>query len=140
MNRNENEKKFIQSEGYDDNTFEQLLLSAYSQEVVSNDMKVRLKNRLDCQRVMRTDSVSFWWLPATLATIISFALAGILCVVYVVVNINGARSWMPNLLQLVSEIWLKIHLAVIVLEVIVSWLVTILGVWKGNLVKSARIM
>ena len=140
MNRNENEKKFIQSEGYDDNTFEQLLLSAYSQEVVSNDMKVRLKNRLDCQRVMRTDSVSFWWLPATLATIISFALAGILCVVYVVVNINGAWSWMPNLLQLVSEIWLKIHLAVIVLEVIVSWLVTILGVWKGNLVKSARIM
>lgn len=140
MNRNENEKKFIQSEGYDDNTFEQLLLSAYSQEVVLNDMKVRLKNRLDCQRVMRTDSVSFWWLPATLATIISFALAGILCVVYVVVNINGARSWMPNLLQLVSEIWLKIHLAVIVLEVIVSWLVTILGVWKGNLVKSARIM
>ncbi|MBQ4057640.1 MAG: hypothetical protein IJD40_01765 [Lachnospiraceae bacterium] len=140
MNRNENEKKFIQSEGYDDNTFEQLLLSAYSQEVVSNDMKVRLKNRLDCQRVMRTDSVSFWWLPATLATIISFALAGILCVVYVVVNINGACSWMPNLLQLVSEIWLKIHLAVIVLEVIVSWLVTILGVWKGNLVKSARIM
>ena len=140
MNRNENEKKFIQSEGYDDNTFEQLLLSAYSQDVVSNDMKVRLKNRLDCQRVMRTDSVSFWWLPATLATIVSFALAGILCVVYVVVNINGAHSWMPNLLQLVSEIWLKMHLAVIALEVIVSWLVTILGVWKGNLVKNARIM
>lgn len=140
MNRDDREKNFIQGEVFNEDALEHLLQSAYSQEVVSGDMKVRLKNRLECQKVMRSDSVSFWWLPATLATVISFALAAFLCVVYVVVNINGAHSWMPNLLQMVSEIWLKFHLAMIILEVIVSWVVTILGVWKGNLVKSARIM
>lgn len=140
MNRDDMDKKFIQSEALDDNTLEQLLCSAYSEETVADDMKVRLKNRLECQKAMQSDGVSFWWLPATLATVVSFALAGILCVVYVIVNINGVHSWMPNLLQMVSEACLKVQLVMLGLEVIGSWLMTIFGVWKGNLVKSARIM
>ena len=140
MNRDKSEKKFTQRESVNDSTLEQLLQSAYSEETVADDMKVRLKNRLECQKAMQSDGVSFWWLPATLATVVSFALAGILCVVYVIVNINGAHSWMPNLLQMVSEVCLKIQLLLLGLEVIGSWLVTILCIWKGNLVKSARIM
>lgn len=140
MNRDDMDKKIIQSEDFDENKLEQLLQSAYSEETVADDMKVRLKNRLECQKAMQSDGVSFWWLPATLATVVSFALVGILCVVYVLVNINGAHSWMPNLLQMVSEVCLKIQLLLLGLEIIGSWLVTILSVWKGNLVKSARIM
>lgn len=140
MNREDSEKNFIQGEYFNADTMEQLLQSAYSQEVVPNDMKVRLKNRLECQKAMETGSVSLWWLPATVATVISFAVAAFLCVIYVVVNINGAHSWMPNLLQFVSEVWLKFNLAMVALEVTISWIVTLLGVWKGNLVKSARII
>lgn len=140
MNCEKNEKNFIPDESVHADMLEQLLQSAYSQEAVTNDMKVRLKNRLECQKAMRSDGVSFWWLPATIATVISFALAVFLCVVYVVVNVNGAHSWMPNMLQFISEIWLKFHLAMLVLEVVASWAVTILGLWKGNLVKGARLM
>lgn len=140
MNYEKNEKNFISDECVHKDTLEQLLQSAYSQEAVSNDMKVRLKNRLECQKAMRSEGVSFWWLPATIATVISFAVAIFLCVVYVVININGVHSWMPNLLQFVSEIWLKIHLAMLGLDVVVSWIVTVLGLWKGNLVKGARLM
>jgi len=72
-------------------------------------------------------------------TVTSFAIAAILGVLYVVININGANTWMPNFLQFVSEIWLKVHLIVLGIEVMISWLFTVVGVWKGNLVENAKL-
>lgn len=118
---------------------EELLQEAYSTEPVPEEVNVRLKNQLMCRQAAQGQGVSFWWLPATLNTIISIAAGAILYLAYVIINIKGANSWMPNLLQLLSELWLKGCLAVIGFEMAVSWLVTILGTWKGNLFRSARI-
>ena len=119
---------------------ETMLQQAYSAESVPAGVNTRLQNRLACREVMTTNSVSFWWLPATISTILSIAFSIILCLGYVLVNIAGANSWMPNLLQLVSEPWLKLHLVVIALEVVISWLITFISVWKGNLVRSAKML
>ena len=129
--------------GYDRQTpdaMDQMLQSIYTEETAPQDMKIRLQNRLACQKAMESGRVSFWWLPATIMTVVSFAFAALLLLFYVMVNLTGSFSWMPNLLQLVSGVWLKLHLLVIVVEVLVSWTFTLIGVWKGNLVKSARMM
>ena len=116
-----------------------MLRSLYPEESTPQDMKIRLQNRLACQKVMETKGVSFWWLPAMVMTVTSFAVAAMICVLYVVININGANTWMPNLLQFVSEIWLKLHLIALGAEVLLSWLFTMVGVWKGNLVENAKL-
>ncbi len=120
-------------------TMDAMLHSLYSKEATPEDMKIRLQNRLACQKVMEARGVSFWWLPATIMTVTSFAIAAILGVLYVVININGANTWMPNFLQFVSEIWLKVHLIALGIEVMISWLFTVVGVWKGNLVENAKL-
>lgn len=117
-----------------------MLENVYDTEGVPSGVNTRLKNRLECRQVMGTGRFSFWWLPATVATVISVSVGIILCLLYVVINITGAHFWMPNLLQLVSEAWLKTHLLAITMEAAVSWLITLIGVWKGNLVGSARLM
>ncbi len=130
---------FIKDEQPTD-SLEQLLRSAYEKDAVPLDAKIRLQNRIACQKAMQTGNTSFWWLPATVATTISLAVAALLCMFYVVININGVYVWMPNLLQRISEVWLKWNLFVISFEVMISWLITFIGVWKGNLVTSARMM
>lgn len=120
-------------------TMDTMLHSLYSKETTPEDMKIRLQNRLACQKAMESRGVSFWWLPATIMTVTSFAIAAILGVLYVVININGANTWMPNFLQFVSEIWLKVHLIALGIEVMISWLFTVVGVWKGNLVENAKL-
>lgn len=133
------EENRIQEHGTDSEQLEQMLKKAYSTERVPEEINIRLKNQLACRRVMTTGRVSFWWLPATISTVVSIAFAIILYLLYIIINIKGANSWMPNLLQFVSETWLKIHLAVIALETMASWIITFFGVWKGNLIRSAKL-
>lgn len=128
----------IQEHGMDSEFLEQMLRQAYSTECVPEETNIRLYNQLACRRVMASGRVSFWWLPATISTVVSAAFAIILCLLYVIINIKGADFWMPNLLQLISETWLRIHLAAIAMETMASWIITFLGVWKGNLVRSAK--
>lgn len=135
----ENEKNFIQTTGQNTDEIDEMLTSIYTEERTPQDVKVRIQNRLACQKVMETKGVSFWWLPATMMTVISFAIATMICVLYVVININGSQSWMPNFLQFVSEIWLKLHLVVLAAQVLLSWLFTLIGIWQGNLFKNAKI-
>lgn len=121
-------------------SLDSVLQSMYHKEPVSQDVKIRLKNRLECQKAMETGHVSLWWLPATFMTVVSFALSVYMCVGYVVININGAIFWMPNFLQFVSGLCLKVQLTILGTGVLASWLITVIGVWKGNLVKGARIL
>lgn len=129
----------IQKHEADFELLEQMLESAYSTEHVPEEINIRLKNQLACRRAMAAGRVSFWWLPATISTVVSAAFATILYLFYVIINIKGADFWMPNLLQFVSEAWLKIHLTAIALETMVSWAITFLGIWKGNLIRSAKL-
>lgn len=123
----------------EENELEQLLQSAYATEGVPEDVNIRLKNRLARQQAMEESRFSLWWLPATAGTVISVAFGLILFLAYVIINIMSDGFWMPNLLQLVSGVWLKLHLVFLAVEIVISWIVTILGVWKGNLVRGARI-
>lgn len=123
----------------EENELEQLLQSAYAIDGVPKEVNIRLKNQLACQKAMEESRVSLWWLPAAAGTVVSIAFGLILFLAYVIINIKSDSFWMPNLLQLVSAFWLKLHLAFLAAEIIISWIVTILGVWKGNLVQGARI-
>lgn len=135
----ENEKNFIQTTAYSATAIDDMLTSIYSEERAPQDVKIRMQNRLACQKVMEAKGVSFWWLPATIMTVVSFAIATMVCVLYVVINMNGSQSWMPNLLQFVSEIWLKLHLVALGVQVLVSWMFTLIGIWQGNLIKNAKL-
>lgn len=135
----ENEKNFIQTTAYSATAIDDMLTSIYSEERAPQDVKIRMQNRLACQKVMEAKGVSFWWLPATIMTVVSFAIATMVCVLYVVINMNGSQSWMPNLLQFVSEIWLKLHLVALGVQVLVSWVFTLIGIWQGNLIKNAKL-
>ena len=122
-----------------ENELEQLLQSAYAKESVPEEVNIRLKNQLAKRQAMEESRFSLWWLPATAGTVISVAVGLILFLTYVIINIKSDGFWMPNLLQLVSGLWLKFHLAFLVVEIAISWIVTFVGVWKGNLVQGARI-
>lgn len=121
------------------NELEQLLQSAYATDGVPKEVNIRLKNQLARQQAMEESRFSLWWLPATAGTVVSIAVGLILFLAYVIINIKSDSFWMPNLLQLVSAAWLKLHLLFLATEVAISWIVTIVGVWKGNLVRGARI-
>lgn len=116
-----------------------MLYAAYSGNGVPENVTLRLKNQLACRKVTDTDKASLWWLPATISTVLCTAFSIICCIIYCIINIQGAASWMPNLLQAVSGIWLKIHLAALVLDIAVSWIITFVGIWKGNLFRGAKI-
>ena len=78
----------IQEHGMDSEFLEQMLRQAYSTECVPEETNIRLYNQLACRRVMASGRVSFWWLPATISTVVSAALAIILCLLYVIINIK----------------------------------------------------
>lgn len=135
----ENRKQKIQQNSLESDFMEQMLLQAYAIEKVPDEVNIRLKNQLACQQVIDRKGLSFWWLPATISTIVSMVIAIILCLLYVIINIESLGFWMPNLLQRLSEAWLKFHLIALVFEITASWIVTFFGVWKGNLVRNARL-
>ncbi|MCM1498575.1 MAG: hypothetical protein NC124_08925 [Clostridium sp.] len=118
---------------------EKLLRQAYASERVPEEWNIRLRNQLVCRRSVKGDGVSLWWLPAVTATVLSGAAAVVFLLLYVLMNIGGASSWMPNLFQRISGTWLVIHLAALVLEIGISWIITLVGVWKGDLVSNARL-
>lgn len=123
----------------EENELEQLLQSVYAVDGVPANVNIRLKNQLARKQAMEESRFSLWWLPATAGTVISVAVGLILFLAYVIINIKSDGFWMPNLLQLVSGLWLKFHLAFLAVEIVISWIVTFVGVWKGNLVQGARI-
>lgn len=118
---------------------ESMLQSAYQKDSVPEDVNIRLRNQIKCQEVMGESKISFWWLPATVSTVISAATGLILVVLYFAFTVAGNESWMPNLVSHISSAWLNINLAVLLFEVALSWIVTFIGLWKGNFRKSARI-
>ena len=124
---------------YSTDDIDAMLYAAYSGNGVPENVAIRLENQLACRRVMDTDKVSLWWLPATISTVLCAAFSIIYCIIYCILNIRGAASWIPNLLQAVSGIWLKIHLTALVLDIAVSWIITFVGIWKGNLFRGAKI-
>lgn len=123
----------------DSDIMEEMLKTVYSMDGVPEEVNIRLRNQLARQKITGTGRFSFWWLPATVSTVISAVFSIIFCLLYVIINIKGADFWMPNLLQFVSETWLKLHLTALVLEILLSWMITFLCIWKGNLFRSAKL-
>lgn len=123
----------------DTDSVERLLRQAYTTEGVPEEWNIQLKNQLICRQTARGKGISLWWLPAVTSTVVSGAVAIIFFLLYVLINIGGASSWMPNLLQRISEAWLIFHLVVLAVEMVISWIVTLVGVWKSDLVSNARL-
>lgn len=118
---------------------DRMLKTLYADGAVPKDLNIRLKNQLKCKTVMEESGLHIWWLPASLNTIIAAAGIGIAVLLYCIVNLVGMNATMPYLLQFVTKSFLKIHLAFAACQVIVSWLITIVGLWKLNFYQSARL-
>lgn len=136
QNANTKETEYLKETDH----LESMLQAAYPKDNVPKDVNIRLQNQIKCKEVMGENKVSFWWLPATLSTILSLAISLIVIVLYCILEIKGADSWMPNLVSHISTFWLKLNLIVLVSEVALSWFITIVGLWKGNFRKSAKIL
>lgn len=119
---------------------DEMLKTAYSKEKVPEGINIRLKNRIACKEAMEEKSISFWWLPAVLSTILAVAGFAISLFVYLMIQMQSADYIMPNLVHLISKSWLHIELAVAVLQIGISWIFTAIGLWKLNFRKRAHIL
>lgn len=116
-----------------------MLKALYAGETAPRDVNIRLQNQIKCKEVMEESGLHIWWLPASLSTIIAAAGIGISVLLYCIVNLVGMDATMPYLLQFVTGGFLKIHLALAACQVIASWLITLVGLWKLNFYQSARL-
>ncbi|MCI8507352.1 MAG: hypothetical protein HFJ06_02130 [Lachnospiraceae bacterium] len=128
----------MQKENADQERISRMLQNAYSIGEVPAEVNIRLKNRIACQQAAGEGRISFWWLPAVVNTVISAAGGCLIYMVYVLVNIKGADFCMPNLLEFISGTWLKLHMAVVMSEMVLSWIFTFICIWKGSLVQRAK--
>jgi len=120
---------------------DEMLKTAYSKERVPEDMNIRLKNQFACKEAMEDkSSISFWWLPAMLSTILAVAGFAISFLVYLIIQMQSADFIMPNLVHLISKGFLHIELIAAVFQIGISWLFTAIGLWKLNFRKRAHIL
>lgn len=119
---------------------DEMLKTAYSKEKVPEGINIRLKNQIACKEAMEDKSISFWWLPAVLSTILAVAGFAISLLVYLMIQMQSADYIMPNLVHLISKSWLHIELTVAVFQIGISWIFTAIGLWKLNFRKRAHIL
>lgn len=122
----------------DENKMDCMLREAYGHETVPESVNIRLQNQLKCKEAMKERSISVWWLPASLSTV--FAIAGfvIACILYLIVNLYG-NFIMPNVVQMISGSFIKLELIGMIAQIMVSWIVTFIGLWKMNFYQNAHI-
>ncbi|MDE6434802.1 MAG: hypothetical protein K2L07_11320 [Lachnospiraceae bacterium] len=119
---------------------DEMLKTAYSKEKVPEDINIRLKNQYACRVAMEEKSISFWWLPAMLSTILAVAGLAISLLVYLIIQMKSADYIMPNLVHLISKGFLQMELMVTVFQIGISWVFTVIGLWKLNFRKRAHIL
>lgn len=118
---------------------DEMLKAAYSEEKVPEDINIRLRNQIACREVMKEKSISFWWLPAVLSTILAVAGFSMSFLLYVIISMKSTDCIMPNLVHILSTGFIQIELIAAVFQIVVSWLVTVVGLWKLNFRKRAHI-
>lgn len=122
----------------DENKIDSMLKTAYGIETVPEGVNVRLRNQLKCKEAMAEKSISVWWLPAFLNTVIAAAGFAVALTFYLVVNVSGGFI-MPNLVHMISTGLIKIEVIAALIQIAVSWIVTIIGLWKMNFYHNAHI-
>ncbi|MCM1178925.1 MAG: hypothetical protein NC347_01615 [Clostridium sp.] len=119
---------------------DEMLKTAYRKESVPEDVNIRLKNQFACKEAMEDKSISFWWLPAMLSTILAVAGFAASVLAYLLIQMKSADYIMPNLVHLISTGFLHIELAAAVCQIGISWIFTAIGLWKLNFHKRAHIL
>ena len=119
---------------------DEMLKAAYSEEKVPEDLNIRLKNQIACREVMKERSISFWWLPAVLSTILAVAGFSISFLLYMIISMKSTDCIMPNLVHMLSTGFIQIELASAVFQMAVGWFITVVGLWKLNFRKRAHIL
>ena len=122
----------------DEKRIDSMLKTAYGHGNVPEDVNVRLHNQLKCKEAMNEKSISVWWLPAFLSTVIAIAGFVIAFTLYLVINLNESFI-MPNLVHVISIGFLKLELLGMIIQITISWLVTVIGLWKMNFYHNAHI-
>ena len=119
---------------------DEMLKAAYSEEKVPEDLNIRLKIQIACREVMKEKSISFWWLPAVLSTILAVAGFSISFLLYMIISMKSTDCIMPNLVHMLSIGFIQIELATAVFQIAVSWFITVVGLWRLNFRKRAHIL
>lgn len=122
----------------DESTIDCMLQEAYGRETVPESVNIRLQNRLKCKEVMKETSISVWWLPASLSTVLAVAGFVIAFILYLIVNLYG-NYIMPNFVQMISGNFIKLQLIGMTAQIVVSWMMTFIGLWKLNFYQNAHI-
>lgn len=122
----------------DENRIDSMLKAAYGHGIVPEGVNVRLYNQLKCKAVMQEKSISVWWLPAFLSTVIAVVGFIIVFMLYLVINLNESFI-MPNLVHMISTGFLKLKLLGMIIQITISWVVTVIGLWKMNFYHNAHI-
>lgn len=123
----------------EDKVLHRMLEEAY-EDVVPEDVNIRLKNQLACKEVMKEKSISFWWLPAVLSTVVAVAGFTISFLLYMIVSMKSADFIMPNLVHLLSTGFIRIELVMALLQIGISWIFTAIGLWKLNFRRRAHLL
>lgn len=123
----------------EDKVLHRMLEEAY-EDVVPEDVNIRLKNQLACKEVMKEKSISFWWLPAVLSTVIAVAGFTISFLIYMIISMKSADFIMPNLIHLLSTGFIRVELVMALLQIGISWIFTAIGLWKLNFRRRAHLL
>ncbi|MDO5156027.1 MAG: hypothetical protein Q4D51_08675 [Eubacteriales bacterium] len=118
---------------------DQLLVQTYASESVPDGVNIRLKNQIACKASMQEKSISFWWLPATISTFLMIAFCGMTGWLYVILELKKDWFLMPNLTHLLSKGFVYVVCAMALGHILVSWLFTVIIMWKLNFRKKAHI-
>lgn len=121
-----------------ENKIDRMLEAVYGHGHVPQGVNVRLQNRLKCKSVIQGNSISVWWLPAFLSTVMAVAGFVITFTLYLVVNLDEFFI-MPNLVHMISNGLLKMQLIGMIIQITASWLITVIGLWKMNFYYNAHI-
>lgn len=128
----------MEQQRINENRIDNMLKQAYRHENVPESVNIRLRNQLKCKEAITEKSISVWWLPALLSTVIAVAGFVIAFILYLIVNLSGDFI-MPNLVHVVSTSFIKLEWIGMAVQIAISWLVTIIGLWKMNFYHNAHI-
>lgn len=122
----------------DENRIDNMLRAAYRHGFVPESVNIRLQNQLKCKEAMQEKSISVWWLPAFFSTVMAVAGFAIAFILYLVINLKESFI-MPNFVHMLSTGFLKLELLGMIIQIVTSWLITVIGLWKMNFYHNAHI-
>ncbi len=105
-------------------SMDELLFSLFDSDNVPDNINLELKNKIYQEAKCSKRKIALWWMPAVLNTTI--ALAGIVfsIIFYFMIRIGGSHTIIPNIINNISVIGIKVIILFGSVDIILGWLST----------------